>query len=115
MVSANYIIQGRQVVWSPSFRRDFYDDEIQMLSMFMMQLDEYYLDPYGQDVQVWTPDPMGVVSVKSFYNHMVGGSCVMNDRYFWRIPVPLRVLAFCWVVGCIKFLLLTTFRIIITF
>ena len=59
-------VEGRWE-WKLSWRRDFFDHEIQMVADLLVEIDFAHLNQSNRDILWWKPDPNGLFSTRSAY------------------------------------------------
>ncbi|KHN09118.1 hypothetical protein glysoja_047752, partial [Glycine soja] len=97
--SMGEFVEGRWE-WKLSWRRDFFDYEIQMAADFLEEIDSAHIHQSSRDILWWKPDPNGLFSTRSAYkvlqgaHHSVSQDNVLNTM--WKLKIPPKVSAFSW-------------------
>ncbi|KAH1231715.1 hypothetical protein GmHk_09G024546 [Glycine max] len=92
-------VEGRWE-WKLSWRRDFFDHEIQLAADFLAEIDSVHIHQTSRDLLWWKPDTNGVFTTKSAYK--VLQEAHHSDRedsvfkLIWNLKIPPKVRAFSW-------------------
>ncbi|KAH1217474.1 putative ribonuclease H protein [Glycine max] len=92
-------VEGRWE-WKLSWRRDFFDHEIQMVADLLAEIDSAHLNQSNRDILWWKPDPNGLFSTRTAYkvlqetHHSISQDNVLNTM--WKLKIPPKVSAFSW-------------------
>ena len=86
------------IVWTRIFRRHLREDEETEPPRLLGALNEV-LVLEGDDCRVWAPSKERVFTLSSFFSAL-SRTPTTNSHYdfLWKSKVPLRVLAFAWLV-----------------
>ncbi|XP_077224226.1 uncharacterized protein LOC143857676 [Tasmannia lanceolata] len=60
-----------RIIWFPSFRRNFFEQELADISQLLHLIEGCYIKKSGVDKRIWIWNPSGVFSVKSFYYRLL--------------------------------------------
>ena len=90
-------VEGRWE-WKLSWRRDFFDHEIQVAADFLAEIDSTHIHQSSRDFLCWKPDTNGIFSTKSAYkvlqesHHSDSEDNVLKSM--WKLKIPPKVSAF---------------------
>ncbi|XP_073035927.1 uncharacterized protein [Primulina eburnea] len=95
--------QGQSIFqWDIRFRRDLNNTELEEFTTLLGVLDTFRLCVGSADVRVWLGDPSGVFSVSSLYDSLTHTNSFSVFPYhynIWKVPIPLKVKVFSWIVA----------------
>ncbi|XP_028184688.1 uncharacterized protein LOC114371443 [Glycine soja] len=86
--------------WKLSWRRNFFDHEIQLAADFLVEIDSVHIHQSSRDFLWWKPDTNGVFSTNFAYkvlqeaHHSDSEDNVLN--IMWKLKIPPKVSAFSW-------------------
>lgn len=86
-------------VWSPLFRRNFNDWELNDLFSLLSTLADYRTEELHSDKMVWGNSKEGQYTVKGNYYLMCSQNGLLNNwpwKHVWKIRLPPKVTCFTW-------------------
>lgn len=96
VIANNVILSGDTCSRIFQFKRDLLHEEIHVLVILLSMLEKVLLSADSDDIRLWSPDPKGQFSVRSFYNVLIGGKAIIPSwKFYWNKLVLPRVAIFC--------------------
>ena len=86
--------------WKLTWRRAFFDNEIQMADNFLGELSQQQIQPNKEDKWSWKHDQSGYYSTKSGYDLIWEAQMEANQNLdfvdIWKLKIPSKSLIFAW-------------------
>ncbi|RZC16876.1 Formin-like protein 20 [Glycine soja] len=86
--------------WNFKWRRQLYDDEMEMAVKFLQDLEDISIHPDREDKWIWKEDASGVYSAGSEYKKLMSAQTDENqDGVFtelWKVKAPSKAAFFAW-------------------
>ncbi|XP_058082474.1 uncharacterized protein LOC131230587 [Magnolia sinica] len=101
-IADNYYLQGNDIVWNLSIRRNLRDREIEEYAAVLSCISTGKPDQTGMDRSVWKPNKSGSFSVKSLHNLIFGFPDDLEETMMdkmWKYKLPPKIAVFAWLVG----------------
>lgn len=90
-------MDGDQILWNPTFLRDFQDWEIVEVDSFMDCVYSSKVSANELDRLIWRNSSKGQFEVKSYYSVLSNrGERYFPQRSIWKVKAPPRVAIFAW-------------------
>ena len=86
--------------WDFKWRRQLFDDEMEMAVKFLQDLEDISIHPDREDKWIWKEDASGVYSAGSEYKKLMSAQTDENqDGVFtelWKVKAPSKAVFFAW-------------------
>ena len=100
LINSMGILVDNRWEWKFQWRRNLFDQEVDMAAAFMADIAEFQIQPASRDLLLWGLDTGGPYSTKAAYSFLKDGdSQVTEDSDFksiWNLKIPPRASAFSW-------------------
>ena len=78
--------------WKLTWRRNFFDHEIDMVADFLAEIESGHIHHSSRDLLCWKPDPNGLYSTKSAYKVLQEAHDNANEdralKIMWSLKIP---------------------------
>lgn len=92
-----------------SFRRSLVGQNLICWNNLVTKLANLYLNDQ-QDVIRWSLTASGQFTVRSMYNAMINSDIMPQNRFLWKLKVPLKIKVFLWFLS--KGVILTKYNLV---